>query len=689
MNLVSALHQADPVLGLIPDPDHQHVGYVFRMGYDSALILTNDSWRDRVEGLPLGCLLAASEIEFSDPGAHDPAEASAVILRVTGSAKLPMDDDALRTVIEMHTRRTSRQRVDEHDGYDGMTHAELQWGGIECRILGTFYNREGQTYLGADVEDFPAAVQSRVYKLTGEGLGAVVNFTDPIRQAKARKEAADLGFTSLPLPVEIGNIRYTSADRRHRKSGADVIVNIQPFDLLARRTAVFGMTRTGKSNTTKTIVSEIALAAARGGQKVGQLIFDMNGEYANATHQDDGSSLADAFGTDNEDAIVRYRGRETDGFRDLRPNFYDDFDSSLAMLQGLAGADPHSGASQEFRTFLTLALPKPEAGDHSGQLRFNLKKALFNALLAKAKFKAPDNFKIRFTISKAVMEAVGAELLPNDGPTEWMAVAGGTKSTNGINCSLTPDEAVTWFEAAWEVQSGLRTSSGNPWLDSDAIILIDMLIGRSTARGGTPIVSYRVVERQRAYHSPRGTADVAADVYAELKQGKIVILDLSVGTESVREALAERIAKFNFEQNMEAFHGGGSPPNLVLYVEEAHNLIGADAEPDDTWPRIAKEGAKARIALVYATQEPSSIQRNIMANTENIFCTHLNNDDEIRTLSKYYDFSDFAQSIKKAQDVGFARMKTLSAPFVIPTQIRKFEPSIVRQKWLQATGRAS
>jgi hypothetical protein len=410
----------------------------------------------------------------------------------------------------------------------------------------------------------------------------------------------------------------------------------------------------------------------------------MNGEYANATHQDDGSSLADAFGTKNEQTIVRYRGRDAEGFRDLRPNFYNDFERSLAMLQSLAGADPHSGASQEFQTFLTLTVPTPEPSDHSGQRRFGVKKALFQALLAKAKFTPPANFRIKFSVSKAVVDAVGRQLLPDEGPTEWMAAAGGTKGTNAVNCSLAPDDAVTWFEAAWEVQDGLRSSSGKPWLDSDAVILIDMLAGKSTNRNGATIVSYRVMERQRAYHSPRGTADVAADVYGELKEGKIVILDLSVGTESVREALAEQIAKFVFNENMEAFHGGGTPPNLVLYVEEAHNLIGADAEPDDTWPRIAKEGAKARIALVYATQEPSSIQRNIMANTENIFCTHLNNDDEIRTLSKYYDFSDFAQSLKKAQDVGFARMKTLSAPFVIPTQIRKFEPSVVREKWLQA-----
>jgi DNA helicase HerA-like ATPase len=241
---------------------------------------------------------------------------------------------------------------------------------------------------------------------------------------------------------------------------------------------------------------------------------------------------------------------------------------------------------------------------------------------------------------------------------------------------------VTWFEAAWSCQNNLQSSKGKPWLDSDGVVLIDVLKGQSSARNGATIVGLRAIERQRIYHSAQGTADVAADVYQELRDGKIVILDLSVGTESVREAMSERIAKYVFASNLEAFHGGGAPPNIVLYVEEAHNLIGADAKPDETWPRIAKEGAKARIALVYATQEPSSVQRNILANTENLFCTHLNNDDEVRTLSKYYDFADFAESIKKVQDVGFARVKTLSSAFVVPTQISKFDPAVIANRLL-------
>jgi DNA helicase HerA-like ATPase len=131
---------------------------------------------------------------------------------------------------------------------------------------------------------------------------------------------------------------------------------------------------------------------------------------------------------------------------------------------------------------------------------------------------------------------------------------------------------------------------------------------------------------------------------------------------------------------MATFNAGQHPPHIVIYVEEAHNLIGRNEPLTEIWPTIAKEGAKARIATVYATQEVSSIHPNILSNTENILVSHLNNENEINELAKYYDFRDFSRSLIRAQDVGFARVKTLSNPFVIPVQIDKFDPEKEKQR---------
>jgi DNA helicase HerA-like ATPase len=144
----------------------------------------------------------------------------------------------------------------------------------------------------------------------------------------------------------------------------------------------------------------------------------------------------------------------------------------------------------------------------------------------------------------------------------------------------------------------------------------------------------------------------------------------------LRKKISKQIARDIFSNSMSIFLKGDNPPNIVVYVEEAHNLLGRKQELTETWPRLAKEGAKYRIALVYATQEVSSIHPNILANSENWFITHLNNERELKELAKFYDFGDFTRSLLRAQDVGFARIKTLSGPFVIPVQIDKFDPSV-------------
>ncbi len=248
-------------------------------------------------------------------------------------------------------------------------------------------------------------------------------------------------------------------------------------------------------------------------------------------------------------------------------------------------------------------------------------------------------------------------------------------------------EAVEWFEAAREAnqekENPLPSSTkSKSWVDDTLQNLLDMIVQKSKGTNNY-ISGYRILTDAVKFHSPRRDKEVAEEMYEFLEKGKIIILDLSVGDLTIREKVSKQIADKIFQHSMQKFIDDKVPPNIVVYIEEAHNLIGKEMKLHETWPRLAKEGAKYRIALVYATQEVSSVHPNILSNTENWFVTHLNNENEIKVLAKFYDFEDFSRSLIRAQDVGFARVKTLSSPFVVPVQIDKFDPEQERQRIAQ------
>lgn len=238
---------------------------------------------------------------------------------------------------------------------------------------------------------------------------------------------------------------------------------------------------------------------------------------------------------------------------------------------------------------------------------------------------------------------------------------------------MTLGDAIEWFTAAdaADRDATLLTSSRNPWLDAPTRSMLNMLVQSNAA--GTHIIGFSVLTSLRQYHSPDRHQDSADEIYDLLADGRIVILDLSVGHVPVRDRLSTKVATRIFGRSQDLFIEGKLPPRIQLYVEEAHNLVPKGGDLTAIWPTLAKEGAKFGIGFVMSTQEPSSIHPNILANTENWIVTHLNNDAEIRTLSGFYDFGDFAASLKRATDVGFARVRTLSSKFVVPVQISKFE----------------
>ena len=633
------------------------VGWVYGIDYEHAYVMTNDLWKQQALGIPHNSFLVAASFDPSNLASVPEEEMEVILLRVVESARLPQDDDLVRTKIDFYKEQTD---VFEGREIDDITLNELQFGGLKCRVLGTFFVEDGELWLGSDIESFAVAMKLNVYRPHGEALKTIVNYVDPIRRNAAREMAEQLGLTREIEPFRIGTVRYTSTDRLHRRSDRSelVPVSVQPADFLARRTAVLGMTRTGKSNMIKQLVSVVKRVADESGAKIGQIIYDINGEYANANQQDRGA-LADIY----PDDTVRYRMLPAKGFRELRTNFYEQLNEGFGIIQREL-EEANRVTTDYVRAFVNLSLDEPESRDVGEHLRWEVRVAAYRTLLYVAGFSPPNSYKVQFTANETIRQKV--------------ADAGGAGLPNP-QYGLTLEQAKRWFLALRDAneEEKLKSSSGKDWIDDSLQTLLNMIAQRQKK---SYISGYRILADALKYHAPERTTDVADEIYQLLAEGKIVILDLSVGDARIREKVSTRIAHKIFQSSMNIFVEGKTPPNIVVYIEEAHNLIGRGMDLTETWPRLAKEGAKYRISLVYATQEVSSMHPNILANTENWFITHLNNAREVKELAQFYDFQDFSRSLIRAQDVGFARVKTLSGPFVIPVQIDKFDPEAERRR---------
>src|SRR5439155_2577006 len=137
----------------------------------------------------------------------------------------------------------------------------------------------------------------------------------------------------------------------------------------------------------------------------------------------------------------------------------------------------------------------------------------------------------------------------------------------------------------------------------------------------------------------------AEEILSQLRSGRIVIVDLSQGDPNIQKLYSERICRQIFADAMDRFVKT-KPNNFIqFYFEEAHNLFPKKEDKDlsQIYNRLAKEGAKLNLGLIYATQEVSSISANILKNTQNWFIAHLNNEDETKEVKKYYDFGDVSE----------------------------------------------
>lgn len=617
------------------------VGYVLELGYDTAKIITSDPYKLAVGGIPRGSFLIMTPSNPSQLRPHF------TLLRVTGVSPTPLSNQVQQTYFELHKKAMPE--------LDVWTQSELQWGALDCDVLGMFYGDPTDVTrlaFSGDVNNVVSAHRYKVFAPDEALLRLIVN-----------------GMVKSEQQFELGSLRTMECELSSAETDADIPVNISMRDFKGCRTAMFGKTRLGKSNVVK-LIAQGMLEATKTDNSVGQLIFDINGEYANDNPQDGNKSIRSAYAKRCQ--VYALTERQNTPSKPLRLNFYEQPDSCIEILASLLQQDNKS--SNYVRSFASVKLPSIEAiaGLPEGEKPRPIRKIqMYWAILKKAGF-AADEARLK---AKGLIAAHTKHFDPHFNKTLRGAAYAAVKNGQPPKDPANLDELVSELDVMAqfkriEPNHAALLSNGKPMFDPDDSALLDFL---SPSSGSGP----SILRAYRNYHAPNA-GDFIAEILELLDGGKTVILDLGNATDEIRRYFADMLSKAVFAHQEKKFVGNSLGGHFIqLYFEEAHNLFPVDDKDlTGVYARFAKEGAKFHIGMVYSTQSPSTINKELLAQTENFFVGHMSSQDETKALARVQvAFSGIEPDILRAKTPGYMRMLTMSHRFIIPVQAKRFEAS--------------
>lgn len=615
------------------------VGYVLDLGYETAKIITCDPYKVAVGGIPRGSFLIMTPSNLKDLPPHFS------LLRVTGVSPTPLTSQVQQTYFELHKKSMPE--------LDIWTQSELQWGALNCAVLGMFYadSEDSQKLsFSGDVNNVVSAHRYKVYAPDDALLKLIVN-----------------GMVKQEHQFNLGSLRTMECGLVSNGMASKIPVMVSMKDFKGTRTAMFGKTRLGKSNIVK-LIAQGMIEATKIDNSAGQLVFDINGEYANDNPQDGNASIRSANASRCE--VYALTNRSITPSKPLRLNFFEQPDSIMEILASMLEQD--NKTSIYIRSFASVQMPSIDSIDAlpDGEKARPIRKIqMFWAILKEAGFSA-DEARLR------TKNLIGPHAKHFDPHFNKTLRTNAYQVVQGIPPPSAPDsldELVSELKIMAQFRrddpnNAALMSGSKPMFDPDDISLLEFLSPKS---GSGP----KMLQAYKNLHAP-DAGDFVNDILKLLDQGKTVILDLGNATDKIRRYFADMLSKAVFAHQERKFVNNNLGSHFVqLYFEEAHNLFPPDSKDlTGVYARFAKEGAKFHLGMVYSTQSPSTINSELLAQTENFFVGHLSSQDETKALSRVQiAFAGIEEDILRAKTPGYMRMLTLSHRFVIPTQANKFE----------------
>ncbi|KGQ21296.2 ATPase [Thermus filiformis] len=469
----------------------------------------------------------------------------------------------------------------------------------------------------------PPVLHARVFRLSEEELSRLV------RASLARTEESGKG-----TPVGLGHLCYGAEEEGEHKG---VIKPVSPALFVGRRTANFGKTGYGKSNENKVILTLVAHAFP----EVGFLILDLNGEYALQTEGTTSKGLAQVFrdlGLEGrlvfytaqdlekiEERFGRVMGEDYQRYVEIRPlkvDFYENPELALAMAYARARLEGKSLAQYFEEAYFGF----DESKENPNRMAY-----VYGAFRKAGLLPSP-GFRVR----------LGNESY--DLYSDWESLS--SRLNQGSDQQQEESNQQQQRRNRQQQRGENQTSTRQLYRYSGRFSFL------------------------RRFHA-WGAGDVFKAITTNLfeEKGRVVILDLPSLAE-MADFFVQYLMTRLFERAVELY--GERQANFILVLEEAHNVLGDEA---GIFYRVAKEGRKYGIGMLYSTQSPSGIPSEILSQTENFLVKHLSSEEDVKALTKAkVAFAPVAGFLLSEPIIGYSYIYLEPyQPFVLPLKVRLLE----------------